>query len=108
MDQPFYADKDKEAVRCPCGAAHYTVRFVERGFNIVTRNRCTMCYVNPRLTREALKALYNMNLVEEDKSKAGYYDEKGQSLARSLLKTPLKYVRVSSRFGTRYHPILQR
>lgn len=40
--------------------------------------------------------------------RGGYYDEKGQSLERSLLKTPLKYVRISSRFGRRFHPILHR
>lgn len=89
MDQPFYTDRDKEAVRCPCGADDYTVRFVERGFNIVTCNRCTMCYVNPRLTREALKALYNMNLVEEDRSKASYYDVVGMSDATP----PQAYIR---------------
>jgi murein DD-endopeptidase MepM/ murein hydrolase activator NlpD len=36
-----------------------------------------------------------------------YYDENGQSIVRSLLKTPLKFVRVSSKFDRhRFHPIL--
>jgi murein DD-endopeptidase MepM/ murein hydrolase activator NlpD len=36
-----------------------------------------------------------------------YYDEKGQSLERSLLKTPLKFVRISSKFDRkRMHPVL--
>jgi murein DD-endopeptidase MepM/ murein hydrolase activator NlpD len=36
-----------------------------------------------------------------------YYDEKGQSVAKSLLKTPLKFVRISSKFDRRrLHPIL--
>jgi murein DD-endopeptidase MepM/ murein hydrolase activator NlpD len=39
---------------------------------------------------------------------SSYYDEKGQSAVRSLLKTPLKYVRITSRFGNRFHPILHR
>jgi murein DD-endopeptidase MepM/ murein hydrolase activator NlpD len=36
-----------------------------------------------------------------------YYDGKGQSLERSLLKTPLKYTRISSKFDRkRMHPVL--
>lgn len=39
----------------------------------------------------------------------GYYDGEGRSLRRSLLKTPLRYRRVSSHFTTkRYHPILKK
>jgi murein DD-endopeptidase MepM/ murein hydrolase activator NlpD len=38
-----------------------------------------------------------------------YYDEKGTSVEKSLLKTPLKYTRVSSGFNPkRYHPVLHR
>jgi len=36
-----------------------------------------------------------------------YYDEKGQALAKSMLKSPLRYVRISSKFDLkRFHPIL--
>lgn len=36
-----------------------------------------------------------------------YYDEQGRAVAKSMLKTPLKYVRVSSRFDRhRFHPVL--
>lgn len=36
-----------------------------------------------------------------------YYDEKGQSLSKSMLKTPLRFVRISSKFDRkRFHPIL--
>jgi murein DD-endopeptidase MepM/ murein hydrolase activator NlpD len=36
-----------------------------------------------------------------------YYDDKGQAVAKSLLKCPLRFVRVSSRFDrSRLHPIL--
>ena len=36
---------------------------------------------------------------------AGYYTEHGESIVKSLLKTPLKYVRVSSTFDRhRFHP----
>jgi murein DD-endopeptidase MepM/ murein hydrolase activator NlpD len=37
----------------------------------------------------------------------GYFDEKGQNIAKSLLKTPLKFSRISSRFNPRrMHPVL--
>ncbi len=38
----------------------------------------------------------------------GFYDERGRSLRRAFLRAPLQFRRVSSRFGTRYHPILHR
>jgi murein DD-endopeptidase MepM/ murein hydrolase activator NlpD len=45
----------------------------------------------------------------QDKRVAGYYTEHGESVVRSLLKTPLRYVRVSSKFDRRrFHPILHR
>jgi murein DD-endopeptidase MepM/ murein hydrolase activator NlpD len=37
---------------------------------------------------------------------AGFYDERGRSLRRAFLRAPLAFRRVSSRFGTRFHPIL--
>lgn len=38
-----------------------------------------------------------------------YYDAKGRSVEKSLLKTPLKYARVSSKFNpNRMHPILHK
>ena len=38
--------------------------------------------------------------------KGAYYDDKGRSLEKMLLKAPLNFARVSSGFGTRLHPIL--
>jgi len=36
-----------------------------------------------------------------------YFDEKGQAISKSFLKTPLRYVRVSSKFDLkRFHPVL--
>jgi murein DD-endopeptidase MepM/ murein hydrolase activator NlpD len=35
-----------------------------------------------------------------------WYDDDGQSARRGLLKAPLKYVHVTSRFGNRRHPVL--
>ena len=37
-----------------------------------------------------------------------YYDEKGKSLKGMFLKAPLRYKRISSRFGIRFHPILHK
>jgi len=37
-----------------------------------------------------------------------YYDENGKSLRGMFLKAPLRYKRISSRFGMRFHPILHR
>ena len=38
-----------------------------------------------------------------------YYDDKGLALAKSMLKSPLRFVRVSSKFDLkRFHPVLHR
>lgn len=37
----------------------------------------------------------------------GYYQEDGSSARRAFLKSPLKYAHVTSRFGSRFHPVLQ-
>ncbi len=37
-----------------------------------------------------------------------YYDERGNSVRRTFLKSPLRYYRVTSGFGVRFHPILKR
>ncbi len=43
----------------------------------------------------------------KDGSAGGYYTERGESIVKSLLRTPLKYSRVSSSFDRhRFHPIL--
>ncbi|MCP4922763.1 MAG: M23 family metallopeptidase [bacterium] len=38
--------------------------------------------------------------------KIAYYNEKGESIRKSLLKTPVDGARLSSRFGRRHHPVL--
>jgi murein DD-endopeptidase MepM/ murein hydrolase activator NlpD len=43
----------------------------------------------------------------KDGTAGGYYTEHGESIVKSLLKTPLKFVRISSGFDRhRFHPIL--
>ena len=44
----------------------------------------------------------------EGGGRGGFYDAKGRSLRRAFLRAPLQYRRISSRFGGRYHPILNR
>ena len=46
--------------------------------------------------------LYNF----KSKNEIGYYDIKGKSIVKSLMKTPINGARLSSRFGMRKHPIL--
>jgi len=36
----------------------------------------------------------------------GFYDDRGRSLKRAFLRAPLQFRRVTSRFGSRFHPIL--
>jgi murein DD-endopeptidase MepM/ murein hydrolase activator NlpD len=48
---------------------------------------------------------------KSDKSRSfgRYFDERGQAITKTLLKTPLRYVRISSKFDRkRFHPILHR
>lgn len=46
---------------------------------------------------------------EDHNGRADYYDENGGSLRRTLLKSPLRYRRISSYFRrNRFHPILKR
>jgi murein DD-endopeptidase MepM/ murein hydrolase activator NlpD len=48
-------------------------------------------------------------LFKDRKGNEDYYDERGYSLARTLLKTPLRYGKISSHFSrARMHPILRR
>ncbi|MDB4882409.1 MAG: Peptidase, partial [Gemmatimonadetes bacterium] len=41
-------------------------------------------------------------------SSASYYDAQGKSLRAQFLRAPLEFRRISSTFGTRFHPILGR
>lgn len=42
----------------------------------------------------------------DPEGKVGYYDGSGQSAQRGFLRSPLKFARITSRFGNRKHPIL--
>ena len=45
---------------------------------------------------------------DSELGRSGFYDERGRSLRRAFLRAPLQYRRISSRFGGRDHPILNR
>ncbi len=45
---------------------------------------------------------------EDADEKVGYFDVEGNSSKKMFLKSPLKFSRVSSRFGNRYHPVLKK
>jgi murein DD-endopeptidase MepM/ murein hydrolase activator NlpD len=56
----------------------------------------------------------NQNKIHESfyfvdsKGKEGYYNKNGESLRKALLKSPLRYRRISSNFSSRrFHPILK-
>ena len=46
--------------------------------------------------------LYNFKYKKEE----DYYDIKGKSITKSLMKTPINGARLSSSYGMRKHPIL--
>jgi murein DD-endopeptidase MepM/ murein hydrolase activator NlpD len=39
--------------------------------------------------------------------RTGYYDDDGNSARRGFLRSPLRYAHLTSRFGSRLHPVLQ-
>ena len=44
--------------------------------------------------------------VTSDDNRADYYNEKGHSVRKALLRTPIDGARLTSRFGKRRHPVL--
>lgn len=44
----------------------------------------------------------------EREGRAGFFDPSGRPLERSFLRTPIEFARVTSGFGTRRHPVLNR
>jgi murein DD-endopeptidase MepM/ murein hydrolase activator NlpD len=64
---------------------------------------------NPRILYASIslndkpKEIYRHELPS---GKADYFDTKGQSIKKALLKTPINGARISSGFGMRHHPVL--
>src|SRR5207253_1863791 len=49
---------------------------------------------------------YAFYFEDADAGVTRFYDERGRSLRRAFLRAPLQFRRVSSGFGSRYHPLL--
>ncbi len=45
---------------------------------------------------------------EDKEEKVGYFNAEGLASRKMFLKSPLKFSRVSSKFGSRYHPVLKK
>lgn len=50
---------------------------------------------------------YDAFLFTDDEGSASYYSRDGQNRAKSFLRSPLEFSRVSSGFGSRFHPIFK-
>jgi len=55
-----------ESIACPfCGSHAFRTRIVKHGFTYVTCTQCSFVYVNPQLTPEAVRNVYNDEDVRE-------------------------------------------
>ncbi|MDR2098755.1 MAG: M23 family metallopeptidase [Rickettsiales bacterium] len=57
-------------------------------------------YLNSR------KSEFKLYRYEDGKGRVAYYNENGQSAIKTLKKTPINGARISSKYGSRRHPIL--
>ena len=69
--------------------------------NEVVKDTGKIIYASMFVNGEEIN-LYNFKY----KNEIGYYDIKGKSIVKSLMKTPINGARLSSSFGMRKHPIL--
>ena len=69
--------------------------------NNKVRDTGKIIYASMYVNGEELN-LYNFNFKNDEE----YYDIKGKSITKSLMKTPINGARLSSSFGMRKHPIL--
>ena len=69
--------------------------------NNKVRDTGKIIYASMYVNGEELN-LYNFNYKNDEE----YYDIKGKSITKSLMKTPINGARLSSSFGMRKHPIL--
>ena len=69
--------------------------------NNVVKDTGKIIYASMFVNGEEIN-LYNFKYDNE----IGYYDIKGKSIVKSLMKTPINGARLSSAFGKRKHPIL--
>lgn len=78
-------------------------RFVDEDGDVVRHGE--VIYARLNLSGDQ-KALYRFETRPGSPRSADYFDEKGRSAKRPLLRTPIDGARLSSRFGKRRHPVL--
>ena len=54
------------------------------------------------------RTLRGFNFRSKDRKVVGVFDDKGDSLERTFLKSAMEVTRVTSSFGQRFHPVLKR
>jgi len=54
------------------------------------------------------KKTYRAVQYTNPENKTGYYTPEGRSMRKAFLRTPVDFTRISSRFGKRFHPVLNR
>ena len=69
--------------------------------NNIVQDTGKIIYASMYVNGESIN-LYNFKYKRE----TGYYDIKGKSIVKSLMKTPINGARLSSSYGMRKHPIL--
>ena len=69
--------------------------------NQIVKDTGKIIYASMYVNGEEIN-LYNFKY----KNETGYYDLKGKSIVKSLMKTPINGARLSSSYGMRKHPIL--
>ncbi|MEK7576214.1 MAG: class I SAM-dependent methyltransferase [Patescibacteria group bacterium] len=70
-------------IRCPvCGNDKNRELFQKQGFHIVCCSICNLVFVNPRLSKDALKRLYNSDVI----SKTEYYLSTAEEDKKSFIR----------------------
>ncbi len=77
----------------------YYEKFIDESGKV--RDTGKIIYASMYVNKEEIN-LYNF----KDKGQDEYYDIKGKSITKSLMKTPINGARLSSSYGMRKHPIL--
>lgn len=52
--------------------------------------------------------VYRAVKYTDPEGNSGYYNPQGENMHKPFLRTPVDFTRISSRFGTRYHPVLNK
>jgi murein DD-endopeptidase MepM/ murein hydrolase activator NlpD len=62
-----------------------------------------------QITSNNQKQTHNAFIVREEDKLIGYYDENGKNLKKAFLRSPVDYVRITSKYNPkRFHPVLKR